>query len=255
MNIDILYEDKDILAINKPAGLIVHSDGRPVQEGQTKEKSLTDWIVENYPEIEGVGEPARTPEGKLVDRPGIVHRLDRETSGVMLIAKTKEGFDFLKKQFQNHDIQKEYLAFVYGEIPEKINGVNYANGGKRGIIDRPIGRSSSDFRQWSAQRGARGEMREAITEFEVLQKGKGYSLIKVFPKTGRTHQIRVHFKAINYPLVSDSLYAPNRENSLGFKRVALHSEKVTFKSLDGEIHEISAPYPEDFNLALGILQN
>jgi 23S rRNA pseudouridine1911/1915/1917 synthase len=237
-NIEILYEDKDIVAVNKPAGLVVHSDGK------TQEETLTDWVLKKYPDSADVGEPGRTSDGKTIDRPGIVHRLDRETSGVMLVAKTKAGFDCLKKQFQEHEVKKEYHAFVYGKIKDD-----------KGVIDRPIGRSKKDFRMWSAQRGARGEMREAVTEYEVKEKAKDYSFVHVFPKTGRTHQIRVHFKAINYPLVCDSLYASGRANSLSFTRLALHSYRVTFTRTNGEIETVTAPHPDDFVRALLLLQS
>ncbi len=238
MNIEILYEDGEVVAVNKPAGLVVHSDGK------TKEPSLVDWVLEKYPEIKDVGEPGRNASGETVLRPGIVHRLDRETSGVMLIAKTKESFELLKKQFQNHEVKKTYHAFVVGEMKTE-----------KGTIDRPIGRSSKDFRMWSAQRGARGEMREAITDYKVLLRGLGYSFVEVNPRTGRTHQIRVHFKAISYPLVSDSLYAPKHENTLGFNRQALHSYKIVFVDTLGALREVTAPYPDDFTHALGLLQN
>jgi 23S rRNA pseudouridine1911/1915/1917 synthase len=229
----ILYEDSDIVAVNKPAGLVVHSDGK------TDEPNLTDWVLKHYPEAKDVGEPGRTANGETILRPGIVHRLDRSTSGVMLVAKTQNAFEYLKKQFQEHTIKKTYHAFVFGEMKEK-----------QGTIDRPIGRSSSDFRRWSAQRGARGEMRDAITNYKVLLKKDGYSFVEVSPETGRTHQIRVHFKAINYPLVADYLYAPDRENTLGLDRVALHSYEITFIDTLGKEHTINAPYPEDFKIAL-----
>lgn len=232
MQPEILYEDNDVVAINKPSGLVVHGDGK------TKEPNLVDWLITKYPEIKDVGEPGRDNEGKEILRSGIVHRLDRETSGVMLVAKNQKSYENLKKQFQNHEIKKKYEAFVYGEVR------------KDGVVNRPIGRSSSDFRKWSAQRGARGEMREAVTEYKVLAKNKDYSLVEIFPKTGRTHQIRVHMKAVNHPLVSDSLYAPNRGMSLGFNRVALHSKEVVFKGLDGVVHNVVAPYPDDFEKAL-----
>ena len=160
----------------------------------------------------------------------------------MLIAKTQESFENLKKQFQNHEIKKIYHAFVFGEMKDI-----------EGRIDRPIGRSTKDFRMWSAQRGARGGMREAVTDYKVVNSAKDYSLVEVSPKTGRTHQIRVHFKAINYPLVADSLYAPSRENTLGFRRLALHSYQVTFRGLDGSFQTVKAPYPEDFQRALTLL--
>ena len=240
----ILYEDEDILAINKPAPLVVHSDGK------TKKTTLADWILKKYPDIKEVGEPGHSSTGEIIYRPGIVHRLDRETSGVMLVAKTQKGFEHLKKQFQNREIEKIYHAFVYGEMPARINGVSYLGGkNDKGTIDRPIARSKKDFRMWSAQRGTRGKAREAITEYEVYKRANGYSFVSVSPKTGRTHQIRVHFKAINYPLVGDSLYAP-RENSLGFERLALHSYQVTFVDLKGKSQIIEAPYPNDFIHAL-----
>lgn len=244
MNPTILYEDKDIIAVNKPAGLVVHSDGRPAQAGKTNEPNLVDWLLSKYPEIKNVGEPGRNAKGEEVLRSGIVHRLDRDTSGVMLVAKTQEAFESLKSQFQNHKIQKTYHAFLIGELKTD-----------KGTIDRPIGRSSKDFRMWSAQRGARGELREALTEYKVLNRKDGYTFVEVTPKTGRTHQIRVHFKAINYPLVGDQLYAPTKENKLGFERTALHSYKVVFSGLDGETHTVLAPYPEDFSSAVALLQS
>ena len=106
MNIEILYEDKDMVAVNKLAGLVVHADGK------TNEPSLADWILQKYPEAKEVGEPSRTATSEVIYRPGIVHRLDRETSGVMLVAKTQQGFETLKKQFQAHQIKKEYHAFT-----------------------------------------------------------------------------------------------------------------------------------------------
>ena len=162
----------------------------------------------------------------------------------MLIAKTEESFESLKKQFQNHEIKKIYHAFVVGELKTT-----------RGTIDRPIGRSAKDFRMKSAQRGARGEMREAVTDYKVIFKSSGYSFVEITPKTGRTHQIRVHFKAISYPLVADSLYAPKHQNTIGFQRLALHSYEIIFLDLKGKSHKVVTPYPDDFNQAIKLLQN
>ena len=259
MHIPILYEDKDLLVINKPAGLIVHADGK------TEEPTLVDWLLEKYPEIKDVGEPMEVKSHKVhkvskaegeekdfqlstfnfttIPRPGIVHRIDRETSGCLIIAKNQETFLFLKKQFQERTIAKTYKAIVWGSVKKD-----------EGIIDVPIGRSKNDFRQWSAQRGARGEMREAITEYKVLKRfekdGEQFSLVEVSPKTGRTHQIRVHFKYLNYPIVCDSLYAPNRACPLGFSRLALHAAEIKFTHPNGSKMNIEAPLPEDFNHVL-----
>ncbi len=231
--IKIIYEDKNLLAIDKPAGLVVHPDGKTI------EPTLVDWILKNYPEIEDVGEPLVLSTGEIIKRPGIVHRLDRETSGILIVAKNQKTFLFLKEQFQERIIKKSYRAFVYGEMKEE-----------KGIIDRPIGRSSKDFRMWSAQRGARGQMREAVTEYNVLERGNGFSFVEANPKTGRTHQIRVHFKAINHPIVSDSLYAPKREKGLGFERLALHSYSIEFSLPNGKQIKLEAELPSDFKAAL-----
>ncbi|MGB8816031.1 MAG: RluA family pseudouridine synthase [Minisyncoccia bacterium] len=236
MKIPILYEDKDILVINKPAGLVVHSDGR------TKEKTLVDWILKKYPKVKNVGEDIIQKDGTVLKRPGIVHRIDRDTSGVLVIAKNQKSFLFLKKQFQDREIYKVYHAFLYGELKEV-----------RGMIDRPIGRSSTDFRKWTAQRG-RGEEREAVTYFKMIIAKDGFSFVEAIPKTGRTHQIRVHFRAIDYPIVMDALYAPEsmlkNRKQLGFQRHALHARSIEIELINGNKKEIVAPYPEDFQKAL-----
>ncbi|MCX6736366.1 MAG: RluA family pseudouridine synthase [Candidatus Parcubacteria bacterium] len=227
--ITILYEDKDLLAVNKPSGLIVHSDGR------TKEPSLSDWLIQKYPDIKKVGEPWRAIDGSIIWRPGIVHRLDRETSGVLLIAKTPEAFEFFKKQFQERRIKKTYRSFVYGIVKNDT-----------GFIDKPIGRSRNDFRKWSAEYGARGDRREAATSYKVLERGKGATYIEAYPETGRTHQIRVHLKAIGHPVVHDTLYAPKGLKILGFSRTALHSFCVDVVTPAQKVLHIEAPLPEDF---------
>ena len=229
MDIKILYEDKHCVVINKPAGLVVHADGR------TAEPNVTEWFEEYYPESKNVGEPITKTDGTVIHRSGIVHRLDRETSGVLLIAKTTEAFEFFKKQFQDREVHKTYNAFVYGVMK-----------GEEGVINRPIARSRSDFRLWSAQRGGRGEAREAITEYKVLMNDGTHTYVEVYPKTGRTHQIRVHFKAINHPIVADGLYAPKREAALGFARLALHARLLEFTTPDGGEVRVEAPFPMDF---------
>lgn len=249
MEIPILYEDDYCLFVNKPAGLSVHGDGK------SGEYTLADWILEKYPALLSVGEPIKTEiSGKEIEiqKPGIVHRLDKETSGVMLIAKTAEAYDFFKKQFQAHTIVKIYHAFTYGWIKED-----------RQTIDSPIGRDSGNIRRWVTGRLARGVIREALTEVAVLKRfgdrtyeGKGsteegtYSFIEARPKTGRTHQIRVHLRSINHPIVADSLYAPKRPKELGFLRLALHARSLTALAPDGEERTIIAPYPTDFEQAL-----
>ena len=235
-NIQILHEDGDFLVINKPSGLVVHPDGR------TTEPTLTDWILEKYPEIKSVGEPLVLSDGRVIDRPGIVHRIDRDTSGVLVIVKNQKAFLHLKEQFKNNEVSKTYLCFVYGKIKLPVSS-DY------GEIDRPIGKSKSDFRLWSAQRGAKGAMREAKTIYKVLKQTPDWSYLEVSPKTGRTHQIRVHMKAVNHPVLCDKLYAPKRECLLGFERTALLAMINSFRNLVGEMLSFEAPVPEDFQKA------
>ncbi|MFH1473233.1 MAG: RluA family pseudouridine synthase [bacterium] len=245
---EVLFENEDIIAINKPAGLVVHPAPQQAGCGASSDgTSVSEWFVEHYPQSKNVGEPVRLSSGQEIERPGIVHRIDRETSGVLLLAKTDKGHQVLKKQFQNREIEKIYHLFVYGNVKDD-----------RGTINLPIGKSPRDFRKWSAERGAKGEMREAITYFEVLKRSpeEGVTLVEAKPKTGRTHQIRVHFRALQRPILGDKLYGPKiAPRNLGevghlFKRLALHARSLTFKDVSGEIHQITAEYPEDFQKAL-----
>ncbi|MEI8175202.1 MAG: RluA family pseudouridine synthase [bacterium] len=231
MKIKVLYEDKDILVIDKPSGISVHPDGR------SKEKTITDWVLKNYPKMRGVGEPM-TFEGNEIDRPGIVHRLDKDTSGVLVLAKNKKAYEFLKQQFQDREIKKIYNAIVYGSVKND-----------HGVVNKPIGRSPSDFRRRLAGRGARGELREAITEYKVLKRFENnklkYSFLEIRPKTGRTHQIRVHMKYLNHPVVCDSLYAPKEPCPKGLKRLALHAKSIEFQNLKGKTIKIESPVPKE----------
>ena len=237
------------MVINKPAGLAVHADGR------TAEPTVSEWFVKKYPEAKDVGEPIRTSLGfqppspsprrgaggeVVIERPGIVHRLDRETSGALILAKTKAGYECLKKQFQNREIEKIYHAFLHGKLKEG-----------HGTINLKIERSKSDFRKRLALRslgGARG--REAITYYKVLKQTPEVAFVEAKPKTGRTHQIRVHFKALHHPILGDKLYAPKLPKLLGFERLALHAREIAFKDVLGGQHRVLANYPEDFKRAL-----
>lgn len=241
-DITIIYEDDNIVVINKPAGIFVHRDAHMSAETMT----VADWHVERVPTAANVGEPLDTPSGVLL-RPGIVHRLDRETSGVMVLVKTPEAFTFLKAQFHDREAKKEYRAFVYGELKEQ-----------KGVIDRPITRSAKDFRLKSAQRGGKGISRPALTEWECITGTSTHSYVRMMPKTGRTHQLRVHMKAINHPIVCDKLYAPKHPCDLGFGRLALHAYSLTLimvhpKGVEGEAMTFIAPEPEVFVSAKSLL--
>lgn len=232
----ILYEDEALLVLNKQAGLMVHEDGR------TAGATLTDWVRAERPALVGVGEPMRLQNGTVIGRPGVVHRIDRDTSGVVVLAKTQEAFEYLKAEFQHRRVEKEYRAFVWGLLK-----------GAHGTVDRPIGRSRKDFRTWSAGNDAGGTLRAATTRWSMLAAGAGCSYLVVEPKTGRTHQIRVHLKAIGHPVVCDARYAPGRGSALGFTRLALHAYALTLTDLSGTRRIFEAPLPEDFRRAEGLI--
>ncbi|EFK95843.1 pseudouridine synthase, RluA family [sediment metagenome] len=228
-DIPIIYEDETIIVVNKPAGLAVHEDGR------TQKPTLTEWVRETHPNMVGVGEEMCLQNGIVIDRPGVVHRIDRDTSGILVLAKTQDVFLCLKQQFQARTVEKEYRAFVWGEM-------KVANG----TIDRPIGRSRKDFRLWSASNIAGTKVRPAVTRYSLLTSYSGISYLSLEPKTGRTHQLRVHMKSIGHPVVCDTRYAPARPSALGFTRLALHAHALSFTHPNGTRLVLMAPLPEDF---------
>lgn len=235
-NPKIIYEDIDTLVLDKPSGLVVHFDGK------TKEPSVTDWLISKYPGIQDIGE-TQIMDDKEIHRPGIVHRIDRDTSGVLIVAKNQKSYIHLKQQFKESKAVKVYRAFLYG-APKDAEG----------IINLPIGRSNKDFRLRSAEKSARGKLREALTKYEVLEENGKFSYIEAHPKTGRTHQLRVHFKALHHPIVCDPLYAPKRECALGFERLALHAYSLTLTLPSGATLCAEAPIPKDFIDAIKALK-
>ena len=241
------------MVIDKPAGISVHADARTTK----KDITIADMVLAYDKKLLKVGEPMTVEyKGKeiKINRPGIVHRLDKETSGVLLVAKNQKTFLFLKEQFQNHSIKKVYKAFVYGHVSDPKASLLT---GKRGVINASIGRSPLDIRMWTAGRGAREPIKEAVTEYIVLDRFSGnnkesinqdnkFSYIEAYPKTGRTHQIRVHMRYINHPVVSDPLYRGSNEMALGMKRLALHAHSITFRTPNGDIKTVESDLPLDF---------
>jgi len=228
-NIKIIYEDKDIVVVNKPAGMIVHG----VTGKVSAEPALTDILLKKYPEIKTVGD-----EPML--RPGIVHRLDKDTSGVMVVARNQGSFDYLKSLFKTRDMKKTYVAVVAG-VPKE----------KQGIIDRPIGiRSGTTKRSVESKKMAK----PAVTEYEVLKttdatnglgKESPFALLSVSPKTGRTHQIRVHLTSIGHPIVGDALYGPKKQPPWA-SRLMLHAASIEFTSSSGSRLRFDAEVPKEF---------
>src|SRR3989344_8515314 len=215
MKLPILYEDADVVAVAKPAGLLTHTDRK------SNAPTAEDWFKEKY-----------GAEG------GYVHRLDRDTSGVLVFAKNAAAYEFLRNAFHDREVQKTYLAFIYG-VPKE----------KGGVIDFDIGRSRRDFRLRSAQPKAKGRLREALTRYEVIGETGEYALLKVNPETGRTHQISVHLKAIHHPIVGDSLYATGFFKSemkpLDISRLGLHAYMLDLPLPSGGRTLIHAPIPSD----------
>lgn len=239
----LIEENEDWLVIEKPAGLTVHAGAG------IKEKTLIDFLLEDYPEIAQAGDDPK--------RPGIVQRLDKEVSGLMVIAKTTKGFEYLKTQFKERRVRKEYTALAFGVIDVDQE-----------ILDFPIKRSSKGYKMAALPRISEEKMtnkkptnreiglREALdgakdawTQFTVLKRFTGSTLVKVRIKTGRTHQIRVHFYAFNHPLIGDKLYCNKKSKAknqkIDLKRVFLFADYLSFKGLDGEKHEFSLPMPDD----------
>lgn len=237
----VFYDDHGLLIIDKPAGLTVHPGAG------FKGETLASALLYQFKDIKTVGE-----EG----RPGIVHRLDKDTSGVMLIAKTPEMYEHLKNAFQERKIKKEYIALVLGRV-EKPHG----------FIDAPIGRSKRDFRKYDVKNII--QSKEALTEYWVLEhlsrvdpsttlgvaasKNRSldqYTLLRVKLHTGRTHQIRVHFNSLGHPLIGDSLYGGRRSHLDGLRRQFLHAQKIEVRLPDGTWIEAESKLPEDLKEVL-----
>lgn len=236
LDIPILYEDAAMVVINKPAEVLVHADGH------SHDTTIVDWLLARCPDAKGVGEETTSPQGEVLERSGVVHRLDRDTSGVLVLAKTQAAFAHLKTQFHDRLVRKTYRTFVYGTMKAET-----------GTIERAIGRSASDFRKRSAMRGAKGRLREAVTHWRVLKcgeyQGEPFSYLEMNPVTGRTHQIRVHLRALERPVVGDALYAEHKlstSSNLGMERLALHAYSLEIVIPAGATKVFVAPEPAYF---------
>lgn len=223
--IKIVKEEKDFLVIEKPADLLVHA----TEKNETN--TLADWLAARYPEIKKVGEDPQ--------RPGLVHRLDKEVSGLMVIPKNQDSFDFFKTQFKERKIKKKYLALVYGQLAKEEDEINL-----------PIGRSKTKPGLFAAHPKDHGQTPEkdrlAVTRIMTIKKFKHCTLLEVEILTGRTHQIRVHLLAYGHPVVGDRLYWPVKfkiKSSPG--RIFLHAHQLSFAAPDGEIFSFQSPLPEE----------
>ena len=226
---NIIYTDENIIVVNKPPGVSAHGGGTVT--GQT----VADFLVAFFPEIASVGDDP-------VNRPGIVHRLDKDTSGLMVVARNQATFETLKELFKNRKVEKTYWAIVCGTLPKK-----------EGVIDARIGRLVSNPLKRGVEQGKsriRGA-RDAVTLYRVLEDRNMYSLVELKPKTGRMHQLRVHTKSIGHPICCDRIYGgKNVCCPTGATRQLLHARSLSFSFPEGRRLTFEAEAPEDFSLAL-----
>lgn len=228
MFIPIVYEDEDILVINKPANFLTHPKSK-----KDESESVAGWLIEKYSNIKNVGEDPL--------RPGIVHRLDKNTSGLLILAKTQSAFLYLKKLFQERKIEKKYISMVHGSLKEK-----------NGIIKSPIGKIGA--KQTTRIYGKKElKIKEAITEYRVLKKLGDYSLLEVSPKTGRTHQIRIHLNSIGHPVVGDNLYG-KKKDEFNLNRLFLHAIYLKFISPSGRAIVLETELPEELSKIISGLE-
>ena len=217
----ILYEDDDIIAVNKPAGMVVHP------AAGHRSGTLVNAVLHHFPDLEGVGEGGR---------PGIVHRLDKDTSGVILVAKNSRAHRHLQTQFKERTIQKTYLALVHGHLKHQ-----------QGIIEAAIGRHPRHRQRMAVLPAGKG--REARTEYEVLAYYDANTLVTAHPLTGRTHQIRVHLASLGHPVVGDTVYGRRDIYKLG--RHFLHAHRIRFRRpADEEMMELVSPMPSELQRLL-----
>lgn len=235
--LDILYEDDSLLVINKPAGMVVHPAA-----GHTS-GTLVNALLVRFPEWAELDwweqEEDEEEAGEGFPRPGIVHRLDKDTSGLLIVAKTAEARRALQAQFQARQVEKTYLALVHG-VPSA----------SAGLIDAPIGRDPRQRKRMAVVPSGR----PAVTAYQVADTLGEYALLKVMPKTGRTHQIRVHLAFIGHPVVGDEAYG-RRRGRLSCPRQFLHAARLAFRHpVTGQLLEFSAPLPPDLQKVLEALR-
>ena len=222
----IVYEDDDLLVVDKPAGLAVHPS-----RGHASH-TLVNAVLAHCPELSGIGG---------VGRPGIVHRLDKDTSGLIIVAKNDAAHLSLARQLKERRVEKTYIALVEGRLKQL-----------EGVIDAPIGRHPARRKKMAVVEGGR----EARTRYRVLREIDGRTLVEVRPETGRTHQIRVHFAAIGHPVVGDPVYGRGRALVPSLRRQFLHAQRLAFRHpRTGERLELEAPLAEDLAQALAELES
>ncbi|MFH0780061.1 MAG: RluA family pseudouridine synthase [Parcubacteria group bacterium] len=239
----IIAKTKDYLVIEKPAGMLVHSTFK------NETNTVVDWLIKKFPKTKKLEDVSRVSTGKGMNtpyRPGIIHRIDRDVSGLLLIPFNLNAFDNFKEQFKKRKIKKEYIALVRGQMPEDT-----------GEIEFEISRSAEGKRMAAHPKNS-GKGKPSVTKYTVLKRFAKFTLMKVEPQTGRTNQIRVHFLAIGHPIVGDTVYklktqSPKskknskykNKNQIDISRPFLHSNKLTFADLQGKIQTYESKLPTE----------
>jgi 23S rRNA pseudouridine1911/1915/1917 synthase len=227
--LNIVYEDKDIIVINKPRGIVVHP------AAGHSDNTLVNALLFHCKDLSGIG-------GNI--RPGVVHRLDKDTSGLLVFAKNDDSHEELSRQIKNRQVKKTYLALVYG-IPKKDERT----------IDDPLGRSPKDRKKIAVIKSDNLKKRDAITDYRVIEKLGDYSLLELDLKTGRTHQIRVHLAHLGNPIVGDHTYSRKR-TELWENGQLLHSYKLSFNHpKTGKLLEFKAEMPEEMKKVIGSIKD
>ncbi|MBI5254367.1 RluA family pseudouridine synthase [Candidatus Falkowbacteria bacterium] len=226
----IIKETADYLVIEKPAGLIVHS-------AKENEPSVVSWLIKKYPEIAKIADTESLVRDDETFRPGIIHRLDRDVSGLMLIAKTQNAFDFFKEQMRHKKIKKEYIALIHGKLDKSEGEINFE-------ISR-----KADEPKMAAHPFGSGKGKPSLTTYETIQTFRNFTLVNALPITGRTNQLRVHFFALDHAIVGDKKYANKKDilqnEKLNISRPFLHAAKLTFTDPCGEQQTFESALPAD----------
>ena len=228
--LDIVYEDKDIIVINKPPGIVVHP------AAGNEKGTLVNALLNHCRDLSGIG-------GSI--RPGVVHRLDKDTSGLIVFAKNDAAHLNISKQIKDREVKKIYLALVHGEVKNDS-----------GVIDAPMGRHPVNRKKMAVITSSSQKRREALTYYRVIKRYKGYTLVELDLKTGRTHQIRVHLSHIGYPVVGDSVYSKKKDGT-GATRQLLHASRLSFHHpITGKYLEFRSDVPVDMEKVLeGLVEN
>jgi 23S rRNA pseudouridine1911/1915/1917 synthase len=232
LSFPIVFEDEELLVIAKPFGVQMHPGGNDTTE------TVANWIAAARPSMAMVGgDPFR---------PGIVHRLDRNTSGVVVLAKSDESCGILQELFRERKTEKIYLALVVGHVVEETGSIDFPLAQRTGTLQRQAIKDQVAFK---------GETKEALTEYRLKERYVENDLLEIFPKTGRTHQIRIHLAAIGHPVLGDNLYGGRRMRKEGMpKRQLLHAVRITFPYKGREL-SFAAPMPSDFTDFLSTLSH